>query len=164
MFLFDAIGLDIGYVLLGTIGVVIILFILLIIIMVKHKNLKKKYNQFMIGEDGRSLEKVITERFKEIESMKEHMSKNDERLNEIDNFLLKTYNKMAIVKYDAFREMGGSLSFALALLTESNDGFIINAMHSSREGCYTYIKNIEKGQCEAPLSEEEKEALEKAMK
>lgn len=164
MVLFDSIGLDIGYVLLGTIGVVLVLFILLIVIMVKHKNLKKKYNQFMIGEDAKSLEKAITERFKEIEDIKEHMNKNDGRLDGIDNFLLKTFNKMSIVKYDAFREMGGSLSFALALLNEKNDGFIINAMHSSREGCYTYIKHIEMGQCEAPLSEEEKEALEKAMK
>ncbi len=37
--------------------------------------------------------------------------------------------------------MGGKLSFSLALLSQTNDGFIINAMHS-REGCYTYIKEI----------------------
>ena len=77
---------------------------------------------------------------------------------------MMTYNKMAVVKYDAFREMGGNMSFVLAMLTEKNDGFVLNTMHSSREGCYTYVKTIQNGQCEVLLSEEEKEALAKAMK
>ena len=67
-----------------------------------------------------------------------------------------------MVKYDAFHEMGGKLSFSLALLDQKNDGFIINAMHS-REGCYTYIKEIVNGNSIIVLAEEEKEALEIAM-
>ena len=70
---------------------------------------------------------------------------------------------MGVVKYDAFKEMGGKLSFALALLNDYNDGFIINAMHSTREGCYTYVKEIIKGECEVILAEEEKQALEEAI-
>ena len=58
--------------------------------------------------------------------------------------------------------MGGKLSFSLALLNRKNDGFIINAMHS-REGCYTYIKEIISGNSVILLSEEEKEALEEAV-
>ena len=68
-----------------------------------------------------------------------------------------------MVKYDAFHEMGGKLSFSLALLNKENDGFIINAMHS-REGCYTYIKEIIQGNSVIVLSDEEKEALDAAMK
>lgn len=67
-----------------------------------------------------------------------------------------------MVKYDAFNEMGGKLSFSLALLDQKNDGFIINAMHS-REGCYTYIKEIIDGNSVIVLAEEEKEALNIAM-
>ncbi len=163
MIVFEQLGIDMGYVLLGTIAVVLFLMIMLIVLIAKHSDLKKKYNEFMNGEDGRSLEKVIVERFKEIDGIKEHMFAIDNHIDSIDEFLLKTFNKMAVVKYDAFREMGGSLSFALALLTETNDGCIINSMHSSREGCYTYVKKIVKGQCEAPLSEEEKAALDAAM-
>ena len=58
--------------------------------------------------------------------------------------------------------MGGKLSFTLALLTKENNGFVLNAMHS-REGCYTYIKEIINGNSLIILSEEEKEALEVAM-
>lgn len=67
-----------------------------------------------------------------------------------------------MVKYDAFHEMGGKLSFSLALLDQKNDGFIINAMHS-REGCYTYIKEIVNGNSIIVLADEEKEALDIAM-
>lgn len=72
------------------------------------------------------------------------------------------FQKVGLVKYDAFQEMGGKLSFSLALLNEVNDGFIINAMHS-REGCYTYIKEIIDGNSVIALAEEEKEALDMAM-
>ena len=73
-----------------------------------------------------------------------------------------TFQKVGLVKYDAFHEMGGKLSFSLALLNESNDGFVMNAVHS-REGCYTYIKEIIDGNSIIVLADEEKEALEMAM-
>ena len=74
-----------------------------------------------------------------------------------------TFQKVGLIKYDAFNEMGGKLSFSLALLNETNDGFIINAMHS-REGCYTYIKEVVDGNSIITLSEEEEEALQMALK
>lgn len=79
-------------------------------------------------------------------------------LDHLDN----TYQKVGLVKYDAFNEMGGKLSFSLALLNRKNDGFIINAMHS-REGCYTYIKEIINGNSVIMLADEEREALDMAL-
>jgi hypothetical protein len=58
--------------------------------------------------------------------------------------------------------MGGKLSFSLAMLDELNNGFIISAMHT-REGCYTYIKEIIDGNSIIVLSEEEQEAIDRAM-
>ena len=72
------------------------------------------------------------------------------------------YQKMGLVKYDAFNQMGGQLSFSLALLDENNNGFIINSVHSS-EGCYSYTKEIKLGQCAIDLGAEEAEALSIAM-
>ena len=73
-----------------------------------------------------------------------------------------TFQKVGLVKYDAFNEMGGKLSFSLALLNQTNDGFVLNAVHS-REGCYTYIKEIVDGNSIIVLAEEEQEALKMAM-
>ena len=70
--------------------------------------------------------------------------------------------KMGLIKYDAFHEMGGKLSFSLAMLDQRDNGFIINAMHT-REGCYTYIKEIVDGNSIIVLSEEEQKALNRAM-
>ena len=74
-----------------------------------------------------------------------------------------SFNKVGIVKYDAFNQMGGKLSFCLALLNEKDNGFIMNSVHSS-EGCYTYIKEIKAGICNIDLGNEEKQALSEAMK
>ena len=68
-----------------------------------------------------------------------------------------------MVKYDAFKQMGGRLSFSLALLDENNNGFILNSVHSS-DGCYSYTKEIKNGGCEISLGEEEEQALKIAMK
>ena len=68
------------------------------------------------------------------------------------------FQKVGLVKYDAFNEMGGKLSFSLALLNETEDGFVMNAVHS-REGCYTYVKEIIAGNSIIVLSPEETEAL-----
>ena len=80
----------------------------------------------------------------------------------MSRILKRNFHKFGIVKYDAFNEMGGKLSFAIAMLDGNNSGWIINAMHS-REGCYTYIKEIIKGESYIELAEEEAEALDKAI-
>ncbi len=163
MSVFEELGIDIGYVLLGVVGFSVILFLLVIILFVKNKNLKKKYKSFMSGSNGKDLEEIILSRFSEIDFLKLESKKIKTKMEGISETLLSTYQKMGIVKYDAFKEMGGKLSFSLALLNDNNDGFIINSMHSSREGCYTYIKEILKGESYVVLAEEEKLALEQAI-
>ena len=73
-----------------------------------------------------------------------------------------SYQKTGIVRYNAFKGMGGNLSFVLALLDDNNSGFILNSVHS-REGCYLYLKDVDKGQTDTILGSEEKEALEQAL-
>ncbi len=69
-----------------------------------------------------------------------------------------SFQKVGIVKYDAFNQMGGNLSFSIALLDENNNGFILNSVHSV-EGCYTYTKEVKNGSCKISLGEEEEKAL-----
>ena len=72
-----------------------------------------------------------------------------------------TFQKMGMIRYNAFREMSGDLSYALALLDQEENGFLINSVYS-REGGYSYIKEIKNGESEILLSEDEQRALEKA--
>lgn len=150
------------YLLIGFAVFDILIFIIAIILIVKTGRLKKRFDIFMNGKDAKSLEKIILEKLNEIEKLKISDGKNKEDIKRINEILLLTFKKVGIVKYDAFNEMGGKLSFAVALLNEKNDGFIINAMHS-REGCYTYIKEIINGESYIVLGEEEKKALDEAV-
>lgn len=154
--------LDVFWVLVGFLAFDIIMLITAIVLIVKVSKLKKRYKTFMDGEDGKSLEKMLLEKIGEIDSLKVSDEKNKADIAKINETLLLTLKKVGIVKYDAFNEMGGKLSFAVALLNEKNDGFIINAMHS-REGCYTYIKEVIKGESYIVLGEEEKQALNEAI-
>lgn len=150
------------YVILGLTAVILILIVLLIINMVNIKKMRGNYETFMSGETGKSLEKVIKKRFKEIDELKSENKDKTKQIEDINEALKLTYCKTGMVKYDAFNEMGGKLSFALALLDNRNNGFLINAMHS-REGCYTYVKEIINGESYINLGEEEKKALSKAV-
>lgn len=132
-----------------------------IILLVKVGSLTKKYNAFMKGSDGHTLESTILTRFKEIDILKDESKYTSEKLNIACETLITAYQKIGIVKYDAFKEMGGKLSFSLCLLDDENNGFILTSMHT-REGCYTYVKEIIKGESFVVLATEERRALEEA--
>ncbi len=163
--LLNIIGLgtiDIGYILLGLLSVSIILLILIIITFVQIGKLKKKYLKFMLGKDGANLEKDIMTLYEDNKYIKLSIDKNREDIKELSKKHENAFQKVGLVKYDAFTEMGGKLSFALALLDERNDGFIINSVHSS-DGCYSYTKRVKDGDSQITLSNEEKVAVERAV-
>ena len=123
---------------------------------------KRNYSMFMRGKDGKNLEESILEKFAELDKISRVVKKNEENIRKIKKKIKKSYQKAGIVRYNAFQEMGGNLSFALTMLDDENSGWVFNAMHS-RDACYTYIKEIVKGESYIELCEEEKESLERAI-
>lgn len=162
MKLFEEFGIDIGYVIIGMACVIILLFVLLIITMVKDNATRKKYNKFMEGENGKNLEKAILDKFVAIDNLETNVVEIKNQISAINAQLMTAYQKIGLVKYDAFKEIGGKLSFVLVLLTAEDNGFILNSMHSSSEGCYTYSKEVVNGETFVVLSEEEQKALDEA--
>lgn len=154
------ISTDIAVIILA--GILFVLLITVFIMLTKISKLRKKYNAFMEGSNGKTLEDTVINRFKEIDKLKVDTKEIKTAVSKISENLLNAYQKCGIVKYDAFKEMGGKLSFSLCLLDDNNDGVILTSMHSSREGCYTYVKEIIKGESFVLLSEEEKQSLEEA--
>ena len=156
-------GLDYSYLFIGLAGISLVLLILVIIQMIQIGNLKKKYKKFMGGKDVKSLEDKLKTIVEDNKYIIELSTENKKNIKEINKEMEISFNKVGIVKYDAFNQMGGKLSFCLALLNEKDNGFIMNSVHSS-EGCYTYIKEIKAGICNVDLGNEEKQALSEAMK
>ena len=158
----ESIGIDPGYILIGMAAVILLLFILLISSNLKYNKLKRSYMAFMEGKDGKSLEESFQDKFDEIDKVMNLANENRNDINNIYDKIKEDFQKVGLVKYDAFNEMGGRLSYALTLLDGNNNGYIVNTMHS-REGCYAYVKEIENGKSNFELAEEEKESLEKAI-
>jgi hypothetical protein len=152
-----------GFILIGLIVAVIILLVLVIVAYVQIDKLKKKYNKFMLGKDGGTLEDDIIGICEDNKAMKLSIDKNSQDIKTLFEKNEIVLQKVGLVKYDAFKEMGGNLSFALAILDERNNGILINSVHSS-DGCYSYTKRIKNGDSQIALSNEEKEAVERAVK
>ncbi len=151
------------YIYLGTIVLVIIVFVAVTFLQnLKIKRLMNRYESFMNGKDAENLGDAIEENFKQMNEIQKDYEATKQDIDETLQRMKSTFHKMGIVKYDAFKEMGGNLSFTLCLLDDMNTGFILNTMHG-RDSSYTYVKEIIKGEAYATLGEEEKEALEKAI-
>lgn len=154
-------GIDSDYIIIGLIVIVLMLLILCIINIVQMMQLKKRYKIFMSGKNARNLEKTLIDRLNQVDNLIEANATNEKNIKKLFDNMKFAFQKVGLVKYDAFHEMGGKLSFSLALLNETDDGFVLNAVHS-REGCYTYVKDIIAGNSVIVLSPEEKEALDAA--
>lgn len=164
----DRIGLgsfDLGYLFVAFVilAIMMLTVIILLIVQIKKVNiLKKRLDKFFLGKDGMSLEQDIIGLCEDNKFLKNSTDKNKRDIRNLYKQIESAYQKMGLVKYDAFNQMGGQLSFSLALLDENNNGFIINSVHST-EGCYSYTKEIKNGVSAISLGTEESEALAIAM-
>ena len=122
---------------LGITPAFIFLLLFVILLFLLYVNVTMKYNRLKSSY-------MTFMRGKDGKTLEESMK---ERFAEVDTILKVTKQ---------------NLSFALAMLDGKNNGWVINAMHS-REGCYTYVKEIVKGESYVELAEEEAEALDKAI-
>ena len=144
------------------ISIDVILLALLIYMIVRYRQLSNSYNFFMRGKRGENLEGTIFKITEEIKKLKFEDKENKDAIRVINKNLRAAYQKFGVVKYNAFKGMGGNLSFAFAMLDYTNTVYILNSVHS-REGCFVYVKVVDRGQTEVLLGTEEKEALEQAL-
>lgn len=158
----ESIGFDPGYLFLAMFIMIVLLFFFTVSVNMKYNRLKNSYNRFMKGKDGKTLEEEMNQKFLELDQIAEKTGAIGNELKEISQHLKGHYQKVGIVRYNAFEGMEHKLSFALTLLDGDDDGFILNVMHT-QERCYTYMKEVIKGQSYIELCEEEEESLDRAI-
>ena len=142
---------------------VVVLFILCIVLFVKFSGQKKKYDYFM-GANRRpsaNLEMKIQDYYETSKRIEEKYSKLLDMVTDMDKTDKTKIQKVGLIRYNPFDEMGGNLCFALALLDGHDNGVVLNGIHS-RTGSFTYAKPIEMGVSTYMLSEEEIKAVEMA--
>lgn len=155
-------GVDLGIIVIVLAIFTLISFIASVICFSQYRKLYRRYDVFMRGKDAETLENTIMELVDEAKYLR---AKDSDTRRLVDSIVAKAqagYQKTGIVKYNAFKGMGGNLSFVIAMLDDNNTGFVLNSVHS-REGCYLYLKDVIEGKTEVLLGNEEKEALERAL-
>lgn len=158
----NQLGFDPAYLIIGLSILTLILLIVTIMCLSQYKRLYRSYDLFMRGRDAETLEDTILDLMDEAAFLRVEDRENKELIKSLMRQVKAGYQKTGIVRYNAFKGMGGNLSFVIALLDDNNSGLILNSVHS-REGCYLYMKDIEEGKTEVLLGNEEKEALEQAL-
>ena len=139
--------------------------VLLVLVLKQRKELReldKRLRRLTRGKNATSLETEIIHLFETNDVLTETAHDLLRRMEAQEKKLSCCYCKAGLIKYDAFNQMGGKLSFALALLNEEDDGLILNSVHSP-EGNYTYVKEVNGGRSEMELATEEQQALNRAL-
>lgn len=142
------------------VGILIIGFISILYSNIKLKN---KYNKFMkkIG-NGKNIEEDLENYMYRVERVERQNAEIISYCKNLDDEVAKCIQKVGIVRYSAFKDTGSDLSFAVAMLDENNDGVVFNGIYS-REMSNIYAKPVKNGVSEYTLSEEEKEAIRRAI-
>lgn len=154
---FDPMILIIGFSVLS-----LVLLAAFIVCVIKINKLYRRYDRFMRGKDAETLEDTLMEILEQLKELNAKDRANKDMMKVLSKQVKNSFQKVGLVKYNAFKGMGGNLSFVLAMLDDNNTGFILDAVHS-REGCYMYLKEVEEGATEVLLGSEEQEALEQAL-
>lgn len=140
----------------------VLLIILSIVTLVKLSSTKKRYKMLVNGATGEDLENIIADNIAQMNELVVKNNKIDEDYAAMRNLFEKSLQKIAVYRFSAFHDMGGDMSYAVAMLDHNNNGVIFSSIFGRQESC-TYVKPIESGISKYPLSEEENKVLQEAM-
>ena len=160
--IFSGIGIDPGVIVIVLAILTLISFIASVICFSQYRKLYRRYDMFSLGKNAEALVHAVVELVYETEELLAMVVDTKRLVDSVVSKAQAGYQKTGIVKYNAFKGMGGNLSFVIAMLDDNNTGFVLNSVHS-REGCYLYLKDVVEGKTEVLLGSEEKEALERAL-
>ena len=151
------------YFLLGMLIAIVLLFLIIIFLCYKYSKLQKNYNRFMkkVG-NGENIQEDLENFMYKVDKVEKQNAEILGNCSQLSNELEKCIQKIGIIRYNAFKDTGSDLSFALAMLDDKNNGVVLNGIYS-REMSNIYAKPVENGKSSYTLSEEEKMAIDKAI-
>ena len=109
--------------------------------------------------NGKNLDEMLRKYLDDVRDIKKDNSEIKAYYTKLDSDIASCIQKVGIVRYNAFRDVGSDLSFAIALLDRENNGVVFNGLYGS-ESSNIYAKPVKKGLSKYQLSDEEKSAIE----
>jgi hypothetical protein len=146
-------------------GLILLNIIMFIFILVQRKGiekLNKRYDKLSDGLDNKSLEEIVSKYYEHIKFLLEENNENKEKLEELSTIMKTCVQKVGIIQYNAYEDVGGNLSFSMALLDGNYDGIIFTSLYG-RHNTVTYGKKIVNKEPQTSLSDEERKVLEIAI-
>lgn len=160
--LISNLGNYLPYILLGM-GIIILLLLILVIALWRSVGkLENKYRRMMRGTTTKNLEELINSKLDEVEKATDAANVAAKACDELKVEIKGCVQKVGIMRYKAFEDVGSDLSFSIAMLDGHNDGIIITGLYG-RHDSTTYAKPVDKGISRYELSEEEAHVLKEAM-
>ena len=112
--------------------------------------------------NGKTIEEDLENYMYRVERVERQNAEITSFIQTLDKNLENCIQKIGIVRYNAFKDTGSDLSFTLALLDDKNNGVVLNGIYS-REMSNIYAKPVKEGKSQYTLSEEEQEAIKRAI-
>ena len=148
------------YIIAGLAVVILLLLILECVNISKIGRQRKRMNRLLTSEDL-DLESMIIEYMDKVNESLDKEQQMVDYVNKMETAIQSSIQRVGVIRYNALKDVGADLSFAVALLDQHDNGVVINGIYG-RESSYTYAKPIVNGTSSYNLSDEEKEAIEKA--
>ncbi|MBS4539291.1 DUF4446 family protein [Clostridium sp. D2Q-11] len=150
-------------IILGLIVFSLFLLLLFLIQEFRVSSIKKKYNKLLEDSKGTSLEEILFNHLDEMKNVKEEVKEVKNYASNIDNRLKTSIQRVGMIRYNAFDDMGSDLSFSVALLDDNNTGIVISNLFGRNESI-TYGKPVINGESDYKLSIEEIQAIDRAKR
>lgn len=150
------------YIVIAMTIIIVLLFTIVIILFKSVGNLENRYRRLMRGTNGKNIEAILNTKLDEIEESNKNCKSTVNEVNRIKEEMKNCTQKVSMIRYKAFEDVGSDLSFSIALLDGNNDGIMITGIYSRQEST-TYAKPIDKGISRYDLSQEEVHVLNEAM-
>lgn len=144
-------------------GAILILAIVTGRLAAKLKKSDARWRELLAGTRGDNLERLLEHHLREKMALEEELSRMEARVEQLEGKMRRAKRHLGLVRYDAFEEVGGAQSFALALYDDEGDGAVVNGL-IGRTDCRVYCKPITGGASDRHLSKEELEAIRAARK
>jgi hypothetical protein len=147
---------NMGAIVLVLVGLCLVLMLILQALQISR--LRERLDLLTRGSDGESLEAVFDAHLETVHQVGRDLDELTARTAVLESSARHHFARLGLVRFNPFPDTGGNQSFALALLDESEEGFVVSSLHS-RTGTRIYAKAIVGGKADTSLSTEETEAM-----
>jgi len=147
---------------LGLAALSIALVVWLAILQRSVSGLRRRLRLVLPEGGSATLDQVLARQLERVETLAQRVDALNKLQHELEELTHRTIQKVGIVRYNPFADSGGDQSFAIALLDSLGNGVVISSLHSRAE-TRVFAKPVQAGRSRYPLSDEEQDAIKKAL-